>query len=267
MPQFCDECNRTYKSIINTELSICKHIEGKTHNKNKKKNNEKCYNTLLTLVRNNVDSNLIDNINERVIKNYDTKRRTNNSIYSYEKKQHTQQLRDDYGIDYGIKQLTANDNIGFRLLISDDSSKLLEKDKLLLDATLHNTHYQVKYTDDDYLNTQKNNICKLLGKINIELTNIKSNTIHLIVEKYNYDDDLEQVIKTWNIEHMIELEDMINDAPILKLNQKLLENDNIVVDYDYYINERKNELLELILINSILILPNNLQILFFCVFK
>ena len=77
---YCNECDKLFKSHYSIS-NICKHINTKKHQKNKLINDNKCYNTLLALVRNNVDNNLIDNINKKVIQNYSKK--PSNKYYIY----------------------------------------------------------------------------------------------------------------------------------------------------------------------------------------
>ena len=69
----CSECGKHLKNISG-HASICKHINTKRHQKNKLINDNKCYNTLISLVRSNLPNDLLGLINDKVINNYENEK-------------------------------------------------------------------------------------------------------------------------------------------------------------------------------------------------
>lgn len=117
----CLDCNRQLK--LNGD-NTNRHINTKKHQKNKLINDNKCYDTLLSLVRSNLPNDLLGIINEKVINNYMTRRITHkNRIRHQELLLLKEDLYEKY--DYRIRiisQITYNDNIELRLNISDSDS-------------------------------------------------------------------------------------------------------------------------------------------------
>lgn len=188
MPQFCYECNKTFKSLFGNQ--ICRHINSKNHQKNKLKNDNKSYNTLLALVRNNVDSNLMDNINTRVINNYIKKQEEHNNnfesydIYNKEKEIHTRNLHNYYYHRHFefYKQIEYNDDILWRLALTDiDNTKIINLHRIFTDMCI--AHLSIKDFDirERYQNAMWNYKEKL-RKITIIIRNIIDIRLY---KKYN----------------------------------------------------------------------------------
>lgn len=115
----CLDCGK-YIKTIDTGNNVCRHINSKKHQKNKLINDNKCYNTLLSLVRSDLPNDLLGLINKNVINNYETGRRINrNCIRSEENTILKQDLYERYNYE-NICQITYNNNIQLRLSVLDD---------------------------------------------------------------------------------------------------------------------------------------------------
>jgi hypothetical protein len=121
---YCKECNKILLSIENPS-GMCRHINTKKHQKKRLENDNKCYNTLLSLVRNNVSNDILWLINRKVINNYDDEnykksliqKQGLHSISHYENCNLEFKLKSKYN-DVANKQISYNDNIIFRDLLN-----------------------------------------------------------------------------------------------------------------------------------------------------
>lgn len=226
---YCNECGKYFKSLTNNNL-ICRHINSKKHQKNRLKNDNKSYNTLLALVRNNVDSNLIGEINKRVINNFYKK---NNNIYKRDNEIEYEELNTledkllynkyDNLSKPQIEQICSNNHIVNRLGLKDKSNIQLD--------SIRNTIKCVDLTHRKIYDWEISKIWfpKMLD-FKLRLEKMLMITYHLInqriVDKYevncNYYNDIHYYMeelygKNHNktIENVIqELEDLLDNAPI-----------------------------------------------------
>ncbi len=75
---YCYDCKKNYSS----QGCYKKHTNSNKHYNNWMNNGNKSFNVLLGLIKNNVDSNLIDNINSRIIHNYFDTHKIRDNQYS-----------------------------------------------------------------------------------------------------------------------------------------------------------------------------------------
>jgi hypothetical protein len=229
----CRDCDKYFKSIGYSDTKAqCKHINTNKHQRNKLKNDNKSFNTLLSLVRNNVNSDLIGEINKRVIQNYEKENDKFGYDWQYEgmNKNIQSDLCDTLYTKYdyqGVRQITTNTHIKDRLLINDKNYQLINQfgNWDMVDRThtsIKDFDLRQKYQMNMYKLTNRlfimNEVIKhiIRNRLNDDYGLVKDGDDTEIMENmeelYRPNEDLDDNV---NIRVMIEeLEAFIDDAPI-----------------------------------------------------